>query len=945
VAQVGYDRTASATFSDTVSLMNLDTVAGGGWVTNVSLRLLSMGGEGAPTFQPAVYDGTTRKWRGTAVVISNSSFENLSQEVSPPARFSGSAPVRWGARLVIDSSNNEDVQVGYDTVSAHTVERNPTVADPWAQPPASTAMNTAYAGTLTYTPNSAPLQGSWVNPPGLNSGSSATFTLSGTLPHGATDASLGDTTASFFLYVRDETTNTTVLSGFYTPTPTELANGYFERSITLANPLNAHSAKYYHVDSFGASSPYSATISFSAQNNPPDPGAWRTPAEGAVTSTQVLLTGYIGNPPSDVAFGDYTANYDLQVWRPDTGAFVVNGNFNLIDFDRTNGYFQKLVSGLIAGVAYAAKYRSRDSRGLYGLWSPTLNFTAAGGPNPPEPLGPSGKLDDLSGFDYTALYDHPSGVAADRVRVRVYNSLGTSLLYDSGEVVQAVADGGTITVPEWHADLPHSTGFRVEFAARSTVGGVSTWSQYSAKLPFNTNAPPVATDLEPSDDAFTPTLTLTARVTDPDGDPVTSAEAELRTAAGVLVDTYAGVITGTAPEQVATFTVPSGDVVFGTRYAFRVLPDDGIASGPPDYRAWSADAYYHYQEVPVVGATVPDPVTVPNPTFPATYDHPNALARTHKKVVVQLQDGSETTHDSGWVADAGASGTTFDAAVPAGGVANDGDYRVKVYARDSGGGEGESPWYPFTTAYPAPPAPVVSIVEADPLEGVLRFTLEPSTLSALEFAGLEVARRSLDGSEPFQTVHIEYDPEQVLYEYHFPVSGKEYEFFFRQYENVGTEQVDGPWATMTASVSYPGRYFVKAVDDPGRLWVAYEVPREALRKLEEAPDEESAEAAWGMTSPAHVASIATRKRGSEEIRSLRELAGQTMAQARANLREILASPRAICVLAHYPETGKVFASRVGAVGFDSFAPKMGRVAFSWEETNYSEDVYERDGMA
>jgi hypothetical protein len=291
-------------------------------------------------------------------------------------------------------------------------------------------------------------------------------------------------------------------------------------------------------------------------NATPTKGTWKTPAaSGTGQPTTVTLEGYMPHPAADSAY-DSSASFDLQVYVLATGVMAINQNYATTQDERDDGYFSRAFA-LTNGVEYGAKFRHFDQLGVTSAWSDEVTFTVATAPNPPESLTPSGKVDVMSGFNYTGLYTHQVGTTANAAQVRVYNAAGTTLLYDSGTVAVSVASGGTITVPEFHADLTPGTTYRFEMRARDTA---NIWGNYSELQTFNANAAPnVPTNLAPADEQYTPTLTLTASVSDPDGDAITAAQAQLLTDANVATagSPYTGVISGTAPNQVATFTIPS----------------------------------------------------------------------------------------------------------------------------------------------------------------------------------------------------------------------------------------------------------------------------------------------------------------------------------------------------------------------------------------------------
>jgi hypothetical protein len=717
-------------------------------------------------------------------------------------------------------------------------------------------------------------------------------------------------------------------------------------------------ASYQFAPSTGPATPLSwtgtqynyrpaATITYTA-NATPSQGTWKTPASpgGAVTAT-TTLEGYLPHPADDSAY-DYSTSYDLQVYEAANPANIaINANYTTTSGEKTQGYFARSVT-LTNGMTYAAKFRHYDRFNVASVWSAETTFTVGVAQDAPTPTAPLGKLNVLTGYNYTATHDPDATLNADRAHVEVYNSTGLTLLYTTetpspgGYVLSPeVAAGGTVTVPEFHADLAADTDYRWRMRVRDTD---DVWTGWSGLQTINTNAAPTApTNLAPAGDLYSPSLVLTANVTDPDGDTITGAQAVVETEAGVATagSPYAMTISGTAPNQVATVTIPGGDVTLGTRYRWRARATDGYS---PGYGPYSADAYWHYQDVPEVSVVVADPQTVPAPTFTADYDHLSSLARTHKRIVLQKYANGAWSltggYDSGWVADAGAAGGTFTVSFPGNTVRNHNLYRLKVYARDSGGGEGETPYHEFETAYTGPPTLTVNVAQGVPEEAAIELVWEASTLTTLEFAGIEVQKATPGGEEDTETVALITDPASTGYTYHFPVSSRTYTLSVRQIENVGVEQVEGDWTDSTLSVDYSPFHFIKDAHDPS-LFVAFETQASRLP----APQYEGLDAEF-LTWGGEVVQLAGRRdyaSGEVAMEFYEESAITESASERYRLaREILSSRRTLVILTQVPEADKVFVVRKGAYVKTWTPPRTRALSFSWREARYSEDYYVRN---
>jgi hypothetical protein len=685
-------------------------------------------------------------------------------------------------------------------------------------------------------------------------------------------------------------------------------------------------------------------------NQAPSTGVAIYPLTGAATGTAVTFEGTLPHPETDVT--EYSNDYELIVYEAANPSNIAHSTtYATTSGEKASGTFEREVTGLTVGMTYAWKYRHRDS---FNVWSAAYStpqtFTVGESPYPPAPTAPVGKVNAITGYNYTAAYEHPTGTAADRAEIEVYNSTGSTLLYTTetaspGGYVVSVADGGTITVPEFHADLSWDTDYRWRIRARDTAGFWGSWSSTpAAGTQFNTNATPVApTNLAPTGDLYTPGRVLTANVTDPDGDAITGAQAVVETDAGVAIagSPYAMTISGTAPNQVATVTIPSGDVTLGTRYRWRARATDGFTSG---YGPYSSDSYWHYQNVPDVSVVVADPQVTPAPSFTASYNHLSSLARTHKRIVLQKYANGAWSltggYDSGWVADAGAAGGTFAVTFPANTVRNHNLYRLKVYARDTGLGEGETPYHEFETAYTGPPTLTVNVAQGVPEEAAIELVWGASTLTVSEFAGIEVQKATPGGEEDTETVALITDPAATSYTYHFPVSNRTYTLSVRQIENVGVEQVEGDWTDSTLSVDYSPYHFIKDAHDPS-LFVAYETQASRLP----APQYEGLDAEF-LTWGGEVVQLAGGRdyaSGEVAMEFYEESAIEASADERYRLaREILKGRRTLVILTQVPEADKVFVVRKGAYVKTWTPPRTRALSFSWREARYSEDYYVRN---
>ena len=346
-----------------------------------------------------------------------------------------------------------------------------------------------------------------------------------------------------------------------------------------------------------------AYVDYIEQEAPLTP-TWRTPSANGTTVDQIpTLEGNLLQGGD--ASVDTIDEFQLQVYVLSTGVTVLDTTYATTSTERANGYFTRSIAGLSGAVTYGAKFRTKDS---WGDWSASFSaertFTTVQGPNAPTPIGPTGKLNAINTFNYQATHSHPTPLNANAVQVLVTNN-GGSVLYDSGTVTgYNVANGGTLTLAEFHADLAWGTNYKWQMRVRDTA---NNWGSYTALQPFHTDAAPTApTNLAPANNLITSSDVFTCNVSDPNGDPVTLAQIEVAlVSTGALVTGYPAAMTVNAVAGTASYDAPgagSGSLTLGTGYKWRARANDGLG---PGYGEWSEYAYFVYASVPAVNTVGP----------------------------------------------------------------------------------------------------------------------------------------------------------------------------------------------------------------------------------------------------------------------------------------------------------------------------------------------------
>ena len=363
------------------------------------------------------------------------------------------------------------------------------------------------------------------------------------------------------------------------------------------DPLGQNT-KYYNTH------PITAMIDTLTNEAPLKP-TWRTPsANGTTVPLSPTLQGNFLQDDDEEY--DYIKEYQLKVYPlGNPSATVVDTTYTATTTERNQGYFSRTISGLMGGVAYGAIFRTRDS---FDVWSPDFSaertFTTTQGPNAPTPIGPTGKINVQTGFNYQATHSHPGPLNANAVQVIVTNNAGTTL-YDSGIVTgYNVPNGGVLTLPKFHANLAWGTSYKWKMAVRDTA---NNWGGYTALQSFRTNAAPTPpTNLAPANNQLIGTVVLTSRVDDPDNDPVATAQCVVsKVSDGSVVTGYPKNMVVNAAAGTASYTVPptgSGSLVIDTAYKWHCYANDGLGAGNG---LPSEDAFFTYASVPTVGMVAP----------------------------------------------------------------------------------------------------------------------------------------------------------------------------------------------------------------------------------------------------------------------------------------------------------------------------------------------------
>lgn len=372
---------------------------------------------------------------------------------------------------------------------------------------------------------------------------------------------------------------------------------------------------------------------------------------------------------------DWITEFSIRVYQQLAGTNVAK---MILDDQAVAGQPNRLTvaySGNVGGpLAWDQRYvwaiQFKNKHGKLSPFSDFVPFTPTVDTGPlitygGEPLDLSFKIDDLT--PTFRLADRGSA-NIDQARLRIWNSTGTAILYDSGVVSFTSTTHRDITVP---ADiLAYGLNVQVDGAIRVT-GQTALGSFNAQKATVHINSQPGApfpvsvldqgqlvvpdgslyralgrTDGVWVTSLETPTLVFPYRDVDLDlgyEDDPNRREIELRDLADAHVGASPYVITADITDE---WTIPASVLVADTTYKARARYDDSA-----DVRSsFSSYLSLRYSVPPTLTSVTPadeDEVTDPTPTFSGTYDSDADKLMAAQQLVLRI--AGAVIYDSGLV--------------------------------------------------------------------------------------------------------------------------------------------------------------------------------------------------------------------------------------------------------------------------------------------------------
>jgi hypothetical protein len=538
---------------------------------------------------------------------------------------------------------------------------------------------------IDYATNTAPNAPIALSPTGseiVHTG--ASVTLSGT----RSDPDAGDYITGVQTIVYEDDGVSLVDDTLNTPSGTPTAFGYV-RSLGRGNFFYKWKARTR--DKANVWGPYSALQRFKANSAP-----WQMVGPTVDTDTLTpTITGTFGD--ADLPYGDNIAAVQIHV---ELAASPYTDKWLTADIVKSAFPWSQVYAGtaLSWGVAYRAKYRTKDTNGAYSAWSLYTSFTPVQ-PTGPDNMTPRTTTTKQNSLTPTLTIGHSALFQNDEIEVRTGPGTGTVMwtkTWDGTDYADVTSKARTYagTALSWGATYYWRA--RIELADAS-IGAWSAW------YPFYVNALPtaasvsiesdagVAATIRPSDGmAITKDSTpvIRAPFTDPDktpyGDTASARRIELRRADTQAAHTGYPKTTGTGDTDTVG-TALTADLTYEVRVGFR----DNAAQPAGDY-VYSAWKQFRYSLAPSATLTAPasgSNVADATPTLDWAFTSPGGkLQRSYRIEVFDKGPtganyaNEERVHDSGTILSAVSS---YD--LPIGILADDHDYRWQVTVEDTDG--------------------------------------------------------------------------------------------------------------------------------------------------------------------------------------------------------------------------------------------------------------------
>lgn len=313
-----------------------------------------------------------------------------------------------------------------------------------------------------------------------------------------------------------------------------------------------------------------------------------------------------------------------------------------------------------------------------------------------------------------------------------------------------------------------------------------------------------------------------------------------------------------------------------------------------------------------------------------TYSHPTSLAKNADKLTIYRQDVN-----GDWVsAYAGAweVSTRTKIPIPANTFSSENRYKMVVELRDSSMIVAQMPELVFDVRFEGPPELNILIARADPTTAQVHLSFDGTSLGVTAFGGIEI------GVGPDKTVvDLLTDPNRTSYVYPYPVSGEATDYWVRQVENRGADQVESRWDHAVVDISYE-QWWLKDIEDPLGIALPVRVMAQDAPEIDNTPSNTSYRP-WLARNRVHIIGPGRQESGSLVVR-LKD-SDQQLEDRLDLIQEIYDRRKVMCLLMTRPNQ-KRFVQILDIKQTSAQVPYYAIYELSWSEANFSEAYYERE---
>jgi hypothetical protein len=190
------------------------------------------------------------------------------------------------------------------------------------------------------------------------------------------------------------------------------------------------------------------------------------------------------------------------------------------------------------------------------------------------------------------------------------------------------------------------------------------------------------------------------------------------------------------------------------------------------------------------------------------------------------------------------------------------------------------------------------------------------------------------------TVALITDPTVTTFTDHFPVANTSTTYWIRQLENRVGEQVESRWTRSTVVPDHE-HWFIKDVDEPGAISLRFHVYAQDEPTYDINTDVESYRPLGARTS-VHYPSRERSRKGQLTVRLIPGDA--VLVEQLAAIEALIEQRKTVCLLSRRPYR-KRFCVLTNISVTSSDLPWEAVYELDWEETSYSEGIYERDAFS